>query len=114
MVEKARRILIYTPVMEVIGGLETHVVQLGLRLAAAGWRVTLLTTSNSCNEGARLRMRDAGVVFREMPAPRLKAGRLRRLIWLFGEVARLRFRPWDVIYTNAQGELARFGSRPLS
>ena len=101
-----KSILIYTPQMAAIGGMETHLVELATLLSENAWAVTLLTTSNSLNDGSRRQCLDAGVDLVEMPIAREKAGKMAKLRWLVLQTARLRRKRWDVIYTNGQGSLA--------
>jgi glycosyltransferase involved in cell wall biosynthesis len=101
-----KNILIYTPQMAAIGGMETHLVELATLLAENDWAVTFLTTSNSLNDTSRRQCVDAGVELVEMPVARMKAGKMAKLRWLFLQVNKLRRTRWDVIYTNGQGSLA--------
>jgi len=101
-----RSILIYTPQMAAIGGMETHLVELAMLLSGNAWAVTLLTTSNSLNDGSRQQCVEAGVKLLEMPVARELAGKFAKLGWLCAQVGKLRRKRWDVIYTNGQGSLA--------
>jgi len=99
--------LFYAPQMAPYGGMERHVCSLAAAAAGRGHQVTLLTTSNSLGPELRAGLEAAQVVLRELPAARNAAGRLAKLRWLLGEIARARGTAWDVIYTNGQGALAR-------
>lgn len=61
-----KRILIYSPQMASIGGMETHLIELSLLLASKKWEVTFITTSNSLNDEARQQLQKEGIVFIEM------------------------------------------------
>lgn len=102
--ELARSLLIYSPQFNTIGGVETHLVRLSCFLAERNWRVTLVTTSGLLDETRVAELAAAGV---EFIAPREKTLFVPRksawLTWLV--VTRLRRQHWDVIYTNAQGNL---------
>ena len=99
--------LFYVPQMASYGGMERHVCLLALLFAREGHRVTLLTTSNSLNGGTRQELLAAGIELREMPTARGSASKARKLIWLLFNALLLRFRRWDLIYTNGQSGLAR-------
>jgi glycosyltransferase involved in cell wall biosynthesis len=101
-----KSILIYTPEMAAIGGMETHLVELATLLSQNAWAVTMVTTSNSLNDASRQQCVDAGVELVEMPVARTKAGKLAKLRWLLWQAGKLRRKRWDVIYTNGQGSLA--------
>ncbi len=103
-----RNLLIYSPRMGSIGGIETHLVLLATHMARSGWRVRFMTTTNSLNPSLRQMCLDAGVDMRELPLPLKYSWRAARILWLVLVTLRNRLTgPWSVIYTNAQGSLAR-------
>ncbi|HWL14526.1 MAG TPA: glycosyltransferase family 4 protein [Opitutus sp.] len=108
-------ILVYAPQMAAYGGMERHVCDLSAVLASRGHAVTLLTTSNSLAPQLRERLRNRGVILRELARSRGHAGKLRKSLWLIAETIRNENTRWDVIYTNGQSALARlawFAARP--
>lgn len=107
MTPGAKSILVYSPRMGSIGGIETHLVLVCSHLSRQGWRVRLMTTTNSLNPDLRATCLDAGVSMLEMPVPIHYSRPVLRALWLMGMTARHRFTRWDVIYTNALGALAK-------
>jgi glycosyltransferase involved in cell wall biosynthesis len=105
------RLLAYVPQMAAYGGMERHVCLLLEAVARAGHTVSFLTTSDSLAAGWRQRLRAAGIDFAEMPVPRGRAGGLAKAWWLWRQAGRRRRTPWDIIYTNGQGALARLAWR---
>lgn len=104
----SRNLLIYSPRMGSIGGIETHLVLLATHMASQGWRVRFMTTTNSLNPALRDTCTEAGVDMRELPLPIKYSWRGARILWLVLMTLRNRLAgPWSVIYTNAQGSLAR-------
>jgi glycosyltransferase involved in cell wall biosynthesis len=100
-----RHILIYSPRMSEYGGIETHLLTIATTLSSSGWHVELLTTSGALSRTLKTPAAVAGVTFHELRAT--GANRLFRVVWLVWNILRLRRTRWDVIYTNAQGCLAR-------
>lgn len=107
MTRAQKSILVYSPRMGSIGGIETHLVLVCSHLSRQGWRVRLMTTTNSLNPDLRATCLDAGVSMLEMPVPIQYSRPALRALWLMGMTARHRFSRWDVIYTNALGSLAK-------
>jgi glycosyltransferase involved in cell wall biosynthesis len=108
-------ILFYAPQMASFGGMERHICDLALVLAAREHHVTLLTTSNSLSDSLRQALVSRGVILRELPLKRGAAGRMHKGLWLFREALRSEATRWDLIYTNGQSALARlawFAARP--
>lgn len=101
------KFLFYCPHLAPYGGIERHLCSLAAAAAARGHAVTLLTTGNSLGAELRGELAGAGVALLELPVPRRRAGKTRKLLWLFSRVAFLRSARWDAIYTNGQGALAR-------
>src|ERR1051325_9800761 len=95
--------LFYVPQMAAYGGMEQHVCLLAMLLVQRHHSVTMLTTSNSLNPAARIKLQSAGIELLELPMPRGKASKGRKLAWLLLNVLRLRARRSDVIYSNGQG-----------
>ncbi len=93
--------------MAAYGGMERHICSLAALTARRGHRVTLLTTSNSLGDDLRAELNHPLISLRELPAARNRAGKLRKLRWLLGEVWRARREKWDIVYTNGQSALAR-------
>ncbi len=104
-------LLFYCPHLAPYGGIERHLCSLAAAAAGRGHAVTLLTTGNSLGPALRAELARARVALLELPAPRRSAGPARKILWLLLRVARLRGTRWDVIYTNAQGALARIAWR---
>lgn len=100
-------LLFYVPQMAPYGGIERHVCGLARAAAERGHTVRFLTTSNSLGDDLRNEINHPGVEFRELPAARGAAGKLRKLLWLWKEVLLARSRKWDVVYTNGQSALSR-------
>ncbi len=100
-------LLIYAPQMAAYGGMERHLCLVAEAAAQEGHVVVLLTTSNSLAPAWRDRLRAGGVELREMPAARGTVGGVAKAWWLLRQALALRARPWQVIYTNGQGALAR-------
>ncbi|MDP0499271.1 MAG: glycosyltransferase family 4 protein [Verrucomicrobiota bacterium JB022] len=103
-----RRILIYSPQLDALGGIERHLVEACRLLRAHDWEVTLLSTSNSLHPAVQQSLEEAGVRLRMQPVARGHASARQKLTWLLREVVALRRERWDVVYTNAQGGLAPF------
>jgi glycosyltransferase involved in cell wall biosynthesis len=104
---KTRRILIYSPQFNAIGGIEVHVHEIAQLLAAQpATHVTVLTTSSSLAPSFVESLRASGVEYRYLDAALGRASRFRKMIWLGLQVWRLRRGYWDIVYTNAQGALA--------
>lgn len=99
--------LVYAPQMAAFGGMERHVCDLSCVLADRGHRVSLITTSNSLADGFRHALAGHGVIFRELPAPRGRASRVHKGLWLFRTALLSERRRWDLIYTHGQSALAR-------
>ena len=100
-------ILVYAPQMAAYGGMERHVCLLAKLLARNGHSVAMMTTSNSLNDDDRAELQGAGIELRELSVARGKASKAKKLGWLLLNALRMRFRTWDVIYTNGQSGLAR-------
>lgn len=107
MTQASKSILVYSPRMGSIGGIETHLVLVCSHLSRLGWRVRLMTTTNSLNPDLRATCLNAGVSMLEMPVPIRYSRPALRALWLMGMTARHRFSHWDVVYTNALGSLAK-------
>lgn len=102
----SRSALIYSPQFNTIGGVETHLVRLSCFLAKQNWRVTLVTTSGMLENTRVEELRAQGVEF-IAPSGNAALSVPRKALWLASLVAtQLRWRHWDVVYTNAQGSLS--------
>ena len=100
--------LFYAPQMGPYGGIERHVCTLAAILANKGHRVCFLTTSNSLGNELRADLKHENIEFLELPISRGKASAWKKLCWLLWKSTLLRFRTWDLIYTNGQSALARY------
>lgn len=103
---KHRSILIYSPQMNHVGGIEVHLVEIACLLKSVpGVSVVLLTSSNSLSSRLVQSLKDAGVEYRYLDLPLGSASRWRKALWLWSQVWNLRRRRLDVVYTNGQGSL---------
>jgi len=100
---KAQSVLVYSAQMEPIGGIESHVRELCLRLAEAGKRVTLLCSRSRMEPGTRQMLQRAGVALVLNETQWFSASPSRKWLWTLGALAQLSVRKFDVVYTNGQG-----------
>jgi glycosyltransferase involved in cell wall biosynthesis len=101
--DRSLHVLVYLTQMETMGGIESHVVEFCLRLAAAGHRLTLLCSRYGPHADTELRLRQAGVELRVNPPGFLSRSPARRWLWTLGALIGLARRRFDVVYTNGQG-----------
>ncbi|MEJ0036284.1 MAG: glycosyltransferase family 4 protein [Gammaproteobacteria bacterium] len=101
---RVQSVLVYSAQMEAIGGIESHVREFCLRLAAAGRQVTLLSSRSSMDAVTRESLMSAGVALVLNEAPWLTTSPLRKWVWTLAALARLSLRRFDVVYTNGQGK----------
>lgn len=104
MTGKPRSVLVYSAQMEPIGGIESHVRELCLRLAHAGRRVTLLCSRSRMLKETRESLRHAGVALVLNETSWFSASPARKWAWTLAALARLSVRKFDVVYTNGQGK----------
>jgi glycosyltransferase involved in cell wall biosynthesis len=103
MSDGVQSVLVYSAQMEPIGGIESHVRELCLRLAAVGKRVTLVCSRSRMEPGTRESLRRAGVALVLNETPWFSASPARKWLWTLGALARLQRQKFDVVYTNGQG-----------
>lgn len=99
----ALSVLVYSAQMEPIGGIESHVRELCLRLAGLGTRVTLLCSRSRMESATRDRLRRAGVALVLNDTEWFSATPARKWLWTLAALARMSGRKFDVVYTNGQG-----------
>jgi len=98
-----KSVLVYSAQMEPIGGIESHVKELCLRLTEAGKRVTLLCSRSRMEPGTKESLRRAGVALMLNEASWFSASPARKWLWTLGALARVPRGGFDVVYTNGQG-----------
>lgn len=103
MSTQTQSVLVYSAQMEPIGGIESHVRDLCLRLANIGKRVTLLCSRSRMEPSTRESLRRAGVTLLLNEMRWFSASPSRKWLWTLGALARLSHRRFDVVYTNGQG-----------
>ena len=103
MSRAALRLLVYSAQLETVGGIESHVQEFCLRMAAAGQHVTLLSSRSCLDSRSKDRLRRAGVALLLNEGRWLSASPARKWLWTIGTLARLSLRKFDVVYTNGQG-----------
>jgi glycosyltransferase involved in cell wall biosynthesis len=97
------RVLVYLTQMEVMGGIESHVVEFCLHLAAAGHRLTLLCSRYAPHADVETRLRQARVELRINRPGFASRSPVRRWVWTLIALLGLTRRRFDAIYTNGQG-----------
>lgn len=98
-----KRILVYATQMEAVGGIESHVTQLCLRLAKAGHRVTLMSSRFARQQAIEAELARAEV---ELIVNRHRwscGSALAKWLWTLLALVRLVGRRFAVVYTNGQG-----------
>jgi glycosyltransferase involved in cell wall biosynthesis len=100
---RATRILVYSAQLEAVGGIESHVQELCVRMAAAGQQVTLLSSRSCLDSRTKDRLQRAGVTLELNESRWFSGSAARKWIWTLGTLARLSLRKFDVVYTNGQG-----------
>lgn len=103
MSRTVQRVLVYSAQLEAVGGIESHVQEFCLRMAAAGQHVTLLSSRSCLDSQTRDRLRRAGVALVLNESQWFSASAARKWVWTVGALARLSLRKFDVVYTNGQG-----------
>jgi glycosyltransferase involved in cell wall biosynthesis len=89
--------------MELLGGIESHVLEFCERFAAAGWRVTLLSSRFAPNAGGLKRLHAAGVEVRVNTHPWTSGSPLAKWLWTLAALVRLSLQRFDAVYVNGQG-----------
>lgn len=103
MIERKQRVLVYSAQLEPIGGIESHVMEFCLRIAAAGHHVTLLCSRSRMGVSSKERLRRAGIVLVLNESAWFSRSSARKWLWTMLALARLTPRQFDVVYTNGQG-----------
>jgi glycosyltransferase involved in cell wall biosynthesis len=99
----ALRVLVYSAQLEAVGGIESHVREFCLSMAAAGPQLTLLSSRSCLDSSTKNRLRRAGVVLVLNEGRWFSTSPARKWIWTLGALIRLSLRKFDVVYTNGQG-----------
>jgi glycosyltransferase involved in cell wall biosynthesis len=102
--DRVRSVLVYSAQMEAVGGIESHVREFCLRLAAAGRHVTLLSSRSCMDAATREGLSGAGVTLVLNESEWSSASPLRKWLWTLAALVRLSWRRFDVVYTNGQGK----------
>ena len=101
--DRVHSVLVYSAQMEPLGGIESHVRELCLRLVEAGKRVTLLCSRSRMEPSTRESLSRAGVTLMLNEKPWFSASPARKWLWTLTALARLSRCKFDVVYTNGQG-----------
>jgi glycosyltransferase involved in cell wall biosynthesis len=99
----ALRVLVYSAQLEAVGGIESHVREFCLAMAAAGQKLTLLSSRSCMDSSTRNRLARAGIELVLNEGRWFSASPARKWIWTMGALMRLSLRKFDVVYTNGQG-----------
>jgi glycosyltransferase involved in cell wall biosynthesis len=97
------RLLVYSTQMETAGGIESHVVELCLRLAPHSERIVLVSSRYALGGDDERRLRQAGVELLVNRQPWSSASPARKRLWTLWTLIRLLRYRFDVVYTNGQG-----------
>src|SRR5688572_23927358 len=94
--------LLYTAQMELVGGIESHVLEFCERFSREGWRVTLVCSRFVANPNASSRLAAIGVEMVVNDSPYLTRP-FAKWLWTLAALCCLANRRFDVVYVNGQG-----------
>jgi glycosyltransferase involved in cell wall biosynthesis len=98
-----KRVLVYSAQMESVGGIESHVIEFCLRVAGAGYEITLLCSRYELHAEGTQRLHDSGVELIVNQARWSSSSPLRKWLWTLLALLGLGWRRFDAVYTNGQG-----------
>jgi glycosyltransferase involved in cell wall biosynthesis len=96
-------LLVYSAQMEAMGGIEAHVVEFCLRLAAHGYCITLLCSRYALHAEAEARLSAGGIELRVNRADLAIRSAAYKFLWTLMQLLSLLRRRFAAVYTNGQG-----------